>query len=405
MSSDQPIKHHNSSFDTRDVRQSLAFTVGDMLSQEIRRESEWSLSEDSKLMSLVSKFGEGNWLRIYRSMGSRAAEECEARWNLHLKQTVKKGSWTVAEDAILRKWISENGANDWTRCSELISGRNGKQCRERWVNILDPRVVTGDWSLEDQVQIFSLMKRFKTSWSRISSGLNGRTENSIKNYFYSTMRRIDSSSVKGYLQGVFLGTSNAITDTTDEEFIEAHQMSNLNELGRKICLYLQRELGSPTKECPELYNFLRGIIINKETSDKASEKTKRNLCSKDELSATRDSLEDQAKERKRTLGQEPSRKTKNQLKTRPNVLDIISEYEPRDRKMLKKRAPSFSAGADPMLIIPYPIRRKFSGIFKGVSVVQIPSLAEDDKDLFSGEGWLQKGSAFKPTHQMEHVLD
>ena len=88
----------------------------------------------------------------------------------------------------------------WTQCAKLIKGRSGKQCRERWVNALDPQVQRGNWNAEEQNEIFKLMIAYNTSWSTICKNLQGRTENSIKNYFYSTVRRIQASPVYDYFQ-------------------------------------------------------------------------------------------------------------------------------------------------------------------------------------------------------------
>jgi len=401
MSSERAFKQHPSPL--LESTQELANSVDDILSRGARPDlvSEWTLPEDSKLMSLVSKFGEFNWLRISQSMGPRSSSECQNRWNFHLKQTVKKGGWTQEEDALLKKWISENGPNDWTRCSELITGRNGKQCRERWVNILYPRVMTGDWSIEDQVRIFQLMKQYKTSWSKISSSLTGRTENSIKNYFYSTMRRIDSSSVRTYLQEAFLGTGAiSVASSSDEEFMEIHQMSNLNELGRRICLYLRAQYDCPTKECPELYDFLRGMIISKDALDKPQTKCKRKVPSDGrKKEKTRTSEADTSCGGRFSSEETGSKVNKQTLNKKYTEIISGKGRGAQAQTMLKKRAPSFCHGPDFLLIVPVPIRRKLSGMPKGTDTVQ-SGLSEIDEEEGVSSPILQKGAAFKPIHQI-----
>ena len=71
----------------------------------------------------------------------------------------------------------------------MIEGRNGKQCRERWFNTLNPKVVKGNWNIEEDFLIFFFYNCLGGKWTTISSNLNGRTENSIKNRFYSTLRK------------------------------------------------------------------------------------------------------------------------------------------------------------------------------------------------------------------------
>ena len=65
----------------------------------------------------------------------------------------KKRSWTTDEDAYLIKLVQKYGAQKWTSIAEnlpgkfsFISGRIGKQCRERWHNHLNPAIKKEEWS-------------------------------------------------------------------------------------------------------------------------------------------------------------------------------------------------------------------------------------------------------------------
>lgn len=91
-----------------------------------------------------------------------------------------------------------NGPSKWSKCSNIIKGRSGKQCRERWFNTLNPEVKKGNWNPEEDYKIFVLFEKFGSKWSKIASFFKGRTENSIKNRFYSTLRRIHSDMNKDY---------------------------------------------------------------------------------------------------------------------------------------------------------------------------------------------------------------
>ena len=111
------------------------------------------------------------------------------------KQTafVKKGRWTEEENSILRGWVEGIGALRWEECSKLIQGRNAKQCREHWINGLNPIAKKGGWTNEEDCLLFKNYSKFGNRWAKIASELPGRTENSIKNRFYSTLRSIASS--------------------------------------------------------------------------------------------------------------------------------------------------------------------------------------------------------------------
>ena len=83
-------------------------------------------------------------------------------------RTTKKGSWNQREDELLLQWIDKYGPKKWTECSKKIKGRCGKQCRERWINILNPNLRKSDWCTEEQEQIFYLLQEHQTSWTKIA---------------------------------------------------------------------------------------------------------------------------------------------------------------------------------------------------------------------------------------------
>lgn len=157
----------------------------------------WDNKEDNMLCNLVYQYGTGNWELIAQNLGSKKTPiQCLHRWNSIMKPALVKGPWNVEEDKKLIDWIKTNGASNWSACSEFIPGRTGKQCRERWMNALNPLLKKGSWEPEEDYIIFKLFKKLGSKWSTISNYIAGRTENSIKNRFYSTLRRIASETRK-----------------------------------------------------------------------------------------------------------------------------------------------------------------------------------------------------------------
>ncbi|KAF6004341.1 hypothetical protein F1559_000381 [Cyanidiococcus yangmingshanensis] len=100
-----------------------------------------------------------------------------------------KGPWTPAEDALLLSLVAKFGTQAWTAVAACMPGRTGKQCRERWLNQLDPNVRRGAWTFEEDEALVLLHERYGNCWAKMSKHVPGRTDNAIKNRWNSSMHR------------------------------------------------------------------------------------------------------------------------------------------------------------------------------------------------------------------------
>ncbi|KAK4491446.1 hypothetical protein RD792_002196 [Penstemon davidsonii] len=106
------------------------------------------------------------------------------------KAHTNKGAWTKEEDDRLIAYIRAHGEGCW-RSLPKAAGllRCGKSCRLRWINYLRPDLKRGNFTQQEDELIIKLHSLLGNKWSLIAGRLPGRTDNEIKNYWNTHIRR------------------------------------------------------------------------------------------------------------------------------------------------------------------------------------------------------------------------
>nr|GMD67224.1 transcription factor RAX2-like [Ipomoea batatas] len=129
------------------------------------------------------------------------------------KSKVKKGPWSPEEDAKLKDFIDKNGTG-LKRC--------GKSCRLRWLNYLRPNIKHGEFSEEEDRVICSLYATIGSRWSIIAAQLPGRTDNDIKNYWNTKLKKklisVISSSMSPLFSAAPTGPSVLLPTPPPQQF-------------------------------------------------------------------------------------------------------------------------------------------------------------------------------------------
>jgi hypothetical protein len=149
--------------------------------------SDKSIPEEEKTLS--------NLLRNSKRIPAHSIGRYRKRWN-KLKKGLTKGQWSLEEDRLLEEWIKNIGPRKWEQCGQYIHGRSGKQCREHWCNCLNPELIKGEWTYEEDFLIMQFYEKCNGSWKKIIPLFNGRTENSIKNRFFSQLRKLATKNME-----------------------------------------------------------------------------------------------------------------------------------------------------------------------------------------------------------------
>jgi hypothetical protein len=155
---------------------------------KIKNKKKWSKDEDKMLINLAEQYKEKHWKDISSNFNNKNSLQCFSRYK-RIRPGIIKGSWSKEEDSKILELVSMHG-KCWSRISKILKTRNGKQIRDRFINVLDPGIKKGRFTDEEDKKLIRLFMQHGPKWATISKYFDDRTADMIKNRFHSSIKKI-----------------------------------------------------------------------------------------------------------------------------------------------------------------------------------------------------------------------
>ncbi|KAM3374092.1 transcription factor MYB48 isoform X1 [Capsicum galapagoense] len=151
------------------------------------------------------------------------------------------------------------------RKNKLGLKRSGKSCRLRWVNYLNPGLKRGKMTPHEEQLVLQLHSKYGNRWSKIAGKLPGRTDNEIKNYWRTHMRKLAQDEKKNNKASISPSSSNfsncssssansPVVDSSTEqnELLQVVEANKTYEEDQNMMVYSMDEIWKEVESSQEI---------------------------------------------------------------------------------------------------------------------------------------------------------
>ena len=184
--------------------------------RKVKNQKKWNKEEDKLLLDLAQKYNERNWKEISLYFHKKNPLQCFSRYK-RIRPGIHKGAWTKEEDQQIMQLVKKYGTS-WSRISKEMQSRNGKQIRDRYINVLDPYINKDKFTIEEDAT---------ESTPTIID--DGTTE--------STTEEINDTPDTGYNGGTEAKHSDIFKVETDDDYLNDITKDGVNNSSDYVYLY------------------------------------------------------------------------------------------------------------------------------------------------------------------------
>lgn len=146
----------------------------------------------------------------------------------YIKGISSRRNFAKEEDQRLSYLVERYGTNNWEMIASMMPLRNARQCRDRFRNYLSPKINLKKWSEEEDLLLIYKYKELGPKWVQISKYFDGRSDNNLKNRWYTHLKKKCEETEKSKLEDLIdLGSQIYVYEDIEQLFFDSENNSEI----------------------------------------------------------------------------------------------------------------------------------------------------------------------------------